>query len=987
MENNLVQVDLVKDIRPGSSDYGYAYGSYPSNLTKFNDKLYFSADDGENGRELWVSDETDEGTRLLVDISPGSNNYGYVNGSNPEGFTEFNDKLYFSADDGENGRELWVSDGTDEGTELLVDISPGNSDYGYVNGSNPSNLTEFNGKLYFSADDGENGSELWVSDGTEAGTELLVDIRPSDSNYGYSSYPGGFTEFNGKLYFSADDGENGSELWVSDGTADGTELLVDLRPGSSDYSDFGYGSYAGNFTEFNGKLYFTANDGENGNEPWVSDGTAEGTELLVDLRPGKSDYGYNYSSYAENFTVFNDKLYFTADDSENGRELWVSDGTAKGTQLLVDVNPGRSYSSSPYSSFPYELTEFNDKLYFTADDGENGRELWVSDGTAEGTELLVDIRPGSSDYDYNYSSRAENFTEFNGKLYFSANDGENGRELWVSDGTAEGTELLVDIRPESSDYGYSSDPDGFTVFNDKLYFSANDGKNGNELWVSDGTAGGTQVLIDINPGNNGYGHNFGSYVDNLTEFNDKLYFSADVRGNGRELWVSDGTAGGTQLLVDIRPGGYSSSPDELTVFNDKLYFTARDDENGRELWVSDGTAAGTQLLIDINPNNSDYEYKYGYIPFNLTEFNGKLYFTANDGENGRELWVSDGTAEGTELLVDIRPGSDGYSYSYSSNADNLTEFNDKLYFTANDGENGNELWVSDGTAGGTQLAVDIVPGNNSSYADNLTVIKDKLYFTADDGENGNELWVSDGTAAGTQLVADIYPGSDDSSFVYSSNPSYLTVVDDQLFFGANDGVNGNELFKLTVDDSINIISGTNKSDNLVGTDGADEIEGLNGKDTLDGGAGNDTLIGGNKKDSLIGGAGDDSLVGDNSQDTLDGGIGNDTLLGGNSEDLLVGGDGDDSLVGDNSQDTLDGGIGNDTLTGGAGRDIFILRSGEGEDTIADFDLGKDRLGLGEGLEFEALTFSGNTIEMGEEVLATFNGVNTEDFTDNDFLTL
>ena len=215
MENKIAQVVLVKDINPGASDSSFAYSSNPNNFTEFNEQLFFTANDGENGSELWVSDGTTNNTQLLIDINPGTS-YGSGDGSYASNFTEFNEQLFFTANDGENANELWVSDGTTEGTELLVDINPGTSNYGFANGSYASNFTEFNEQLFFTANDGENGNELWVSDGTIYGTQLLVDINPGKSDYGYanSSSASNFTEFNEQLFFTADDGENGNELWV-----------------------------------------------------------------------------------------------------------------------------------------------------------------------------------------------------------------------------------------------------------------------------------------------------------------------------------------------------------------------------------------------------------------------------------------------------------------------------------------------------------------------------------------------------------------------------------------------------------------------------------------------------------------------------------------------------------------------------------------------------------------------------------------------------
>ncbi len=232
-------VDLFKDINPGSGH------SFPDDFTEFNGALFFGADEGTNGMELWTSDGTAAGTALFKDINPGSGS------SNPSYFAELNGALFFRADDGTNGSELWTSDGTAAGTMLVKDIRPGSGS------SNPIGFTEFNGALFFRADDGTNGSELWTSDGTAAGTMLVKDIRPGSGHSG--SF--GFTEFNGALFFGANDGTNGRELWTSDGTAAGTVLFKDINPGSG-------GSFPYGFSEFNGALFFGANDGISGCEPW-----------------------------------------------------------------------------------------------------------------------------------------------------------------------------------------------------------------------------------------------------------------------------------------------------------------------------------------------------------------------------------------------------------------------------------------------------------------------------------------------------------------------------------------------------------------------------------------------------------------------------------------------------------------------------------------------------------------------------------------------
>ena len=668
------------------------------------------------------------------------------------------------------------------------------------------------------------------------------------------------------------------------------------------------GSYPGSLIEFKDKLYFSANDGENGNELFVSDGTATGTQLVADINPN-----INYDYYRPSF----------------------SSGSNPG---VYDNNDRLSFpqGSFPQGSYPYSFIEFNNKLYFSASDGKRGSELWVSDGTAEGTQLLAEINPASANNifdDEGAGSNPSNFVEFNNKLYFSADDGESGRELFVSDGTAEGTQLLVDLNPGVYEGNYGppfaegSNPSNFIEFNDKLYFSANDGENGNELFVSDGTAEGTKLLVDLNPGSSNYGFANGSYLSNFVEFNGKLYFSANDGESGNELFVSDGTAEGTQLLVDLNPGVY------------------------------DG--------------NYGPPFAEGSNPRSLVEFNGKLYFSANDGKSGSELWVSDGTAEGTQLLVDLRPNS-SYGFNSGSYPYNLVEFNNKLYFTANDGESGDELYVTDGTAEGTQLVADINPnsnyGNNSgSYASELTVVGNELFFRANDGEVGTELFkltIVDDTPV--EIV-----GSDRADNLVGSD-----LFEDIQALGGRDTIDsggGND----TVD-------GGNGSDFITSASGNNNLIGGRGKDTIDSGNGNDTLFGDHGRDVLTAGSGDDFLSGGQGQDTLNGGDGFDTLFGDNGSDVLVAGSGDDFLAGGKGRDTLDGGIGFDTLEGNGGQDLFVLRKNDGTDTITDFKLGRDSLGLADGLEFDSLSFSGSDIKSGTEILATLNGIDTQRLTVNDF---
>jgi ELWxxDGT repeat protein len=389
---------LVKDINPGSG------GAYPRNLTNVNGTLFFTATDSTNGEALWKSDGTAAGTVLLSSLC-----------GSPENLTNVNGTLFFSATDDTHGTELWKSDGTAAGTTLVKDIYPGGwSDYsgGYFHyNSYPSNLTNVNGRLFFSATDDTHGRELWKSDGSAAGTVIVKDIFPGGVTGDYGGYfpnsssPSNLTSVNGTLFFTAFDATNGQELWKSNGTGAGTALVKNIYPGGS--SDPRY------LTNVNGTLFFRANDGANGAELWKSDGTASGTVLVRDISRGSA------SSSPSNLTNVNGTLFFTADDGVLGIELWKSDGTPGGTVPVKDIYAGSS------SSGITSLTNVNGILYFAANDGSNGQELWQSDGTPAGTVLVADIYPGST------SSSPGNLANVNGTLFFSANDGIHGVELWM----------------------------------------------------------------------------------------------------------------------------------------------------------------------------------------------------------------------------------------------------------------------------------------------------------------------------------------------------------------------------------------------------------------------------------------------------------------------------------------------------------------------------------------------------------------------------
>jgi large repetitive protein len=429
----------------------------------------------------------------------------------PHSFTQVNDVTFFS-----EGGALWASTITD-----------GISQVGSF-ASDPAYLTNVNGRLFFVADDGVHGKQLWI--GTEGGAHMVEDINPGPSG----SNPSNLTNVDGLLFFTANDGTHGVELWASVNNGTATGLVKDINPGPGD-SDPQF------LTNVDGLLFFIANDGTHGFELWESQITPTGFDtFMVDTAASPFlPSPFVTDLHGPHLTNVNGTLFFAADDGVHGTELWESDGTATGTFMVADINPGQ------YGSFPYNLTNVNGTLFFQADDGTHGTELWESNGTAAGTVLVQDINPHPST---NFQAHLYNLTNVSGTLFFFANDGTHGFQLWESNGTTAGTFMVRDIGASAS-----PSPSYLTNVNGILFFSAVDGAHGSELWQSNGSAAGTILVQDINPGPTS------SYPKYLTNVNGTLFFAANDGSHGGDPWILVNTATTTAVSSTPNPSAFGQA--------------------------------------------------------------------------------------------------------------------------------------------------------------------------------------------------------------------------------------------------------------------------------------------------------------------------------------------------------------------------------------------------------------------------------------------
>jgi len=386
--------------------------------------------------------------------------------------------------------------------------------------------------------------------------------------------------------------------------------------------------------QLNNQLYFPT-AGPNGTEPYITDGSIQGTQLLKDINPsGDSNPKY--------FFTFNNKLFFQADNGTNGIELWVTDGTSTGTTMLKDINPSGS-------SEPHSFIVFQGKLYFTANDGTNGAEIWVTDGTSAGTNIHTNIFT-------NGSSNAWGYTEYNNELIFWATDGTTTEpQLWKTNGTAGNKTKLANTYPFPQIGHYNEK--SFTLYNGKLYFQAKDTADGFEPWYTDGTAAGTGILKDIFPYNNNC-----NFPSRYIVYNNKLYMN--VKNIYWNLYVSDGTEVGTVSFNSLDNGiKLSKSANSMTVYNNKLYFFGLDSSGGKGLYESYGLPSNTQIIKPAGAVDSLFNYTSGRIQ----KANGALYFGANYDAHGEILWkystpavvsTKDITKEYSNIKISPNPASD-----------------------------------------------------------------------------------------------------------------------------------------------------------------------------------------------------------------------------------------------------------------------------------------------------------------------------------------
>lgn len=752
---------IVSEINAGGSRHGVAAASF----VRAGQLLYFAAVTDEAGAELWRSDGSATGTLRITDINPGGGD-GFPFYLAGRAYAVGNTVFFPGYELLQNNfaqHSLWKSNGTVAGTvKVLEDVRP-------------RVFGQFNGTLYFLGFD-----RIYISDGTTGGTRPIAQLAP---------FPGGIDEVNfsfgttthGIVFPAVGVTPNSQGLWVSDGTEAGTQLVsagnLPRLEASNNQIAIGWlptqggnqlfktdGSPAGTDSALpiitSGALSRRAATLSNGNIilPAPNNNPEEGLNLYVITAPDG-----DIETLAQNRPIYLYDQVVAVADRGYFREGLAQEGTApEGTRSLVtDGTPGgtRPLTTPLFgdaSSSPYIMGNLNDAVLFNALHPETGRELWISDLSNGGTRLLKDLNPGlsrsgvpKSTTFYSSFDRGYHFGPFNGRFFFTADDRTHGPEVWVTDGSPEGTLLLRDIR---SGDGYP--PTFLGVYLNRLYFRACSSGATCQLWSTDGTPSGTVLVRTVDAGA-------------MQVLGNKFYFWGSSANEGRGIWESDGTSVGTIPILLQSTIGALPSPG-LILSGDRLFFAASNATVGTELYVSDGTINGTQLVADLNPGAAS-----GVVSLPINNLgNGRVLFVGNSG-NGPQPMSSDGTLGGTSALNAL-----GGQLDRGSVIANGSRF---LF------PDDSSLWSSDGTLAGTQIlasfpaqigGIDLLLNERSS---------DTAFFRVNVPEFGAEPYRTAGTPSSTGLLIDANTGAS------SSDPSSFSVLNDSFVFSGVSQLIGDEL--------------------------------------------------------------------------------------------------------------------------------------------------------------------------------------------------
>lgn len=735
--------ELVADINPNGS-------SSPHHLTVVDGRLFFLAHDAQGDARIWVHDpdaNNGQGTTRPISESISATYFDLA---------RLGDYLYFTSFTGD-GIGLWklpisASGASNEVQHVDIPSSLRFSDY--------PDLEVIDDKLYFQASPaaGEGHALFELDPGANDG---LGELKYLHANTKARFLDSPLTVFNGKLYFQATDGTYGNELWEFDpalgSTEQSTRIVGDISSGSNNSS-------INHILVADELLYFSLNSSTQESGLWKFDPNTNQITNVVS------------QGFASGFTAAaNGKVYFV----EDRNQVWEYDPEKAEGENLTQI---ATVTDPEHNANTQRLFSFFDEIYVPV---SPSKLLWRFNSQGEGGPVPAE--------DYNASSTPYSFVALDGMLYFLADDGIHGQQIWRHNPNAE--QGISTVERISSFDEFSAVQQLYRV-DDSLYF---------HMVVSDGEMDVFQIW-EFNPsGNNGNGEfkqewetQFSIYQMYLLD--GEFYLNVVVDTYVHEIWRFNPSADDGQdrveKITDSSTGFELSYPYRFTIIDQRLNFTADSRYASRDLWQFDPSGdngQGSLTLVDD---------VFGAPVSTISALNGKYYFLV-DGfgyQSGYDLVeVTPATEDETARRRTIISSVVGYEnniYFRQIAADG------KLFFVREEEATGFELWMYDPLADAGQgqaiRLTDFSNGPSSSFPRVFKYLEGMLYFNAFEDRLGNQLWQLNTLLAGQPGSLRRLTSLETSQRKYNSSFGELAVLDNHLYFASRVDKIGSELFKFPI---------------------------------------------------------------------------------------------------------------------------------------------------------------------------------------------
>ena len=746
---------VLKDISQGN------LGPEVREVASTGDQVFISGADGS----LWVTDATGSAMRRIQKVTEGANQGLETH----NGLFSWRDRVLMRVqtqfDIG--AVNFWISDGTESGT---VPLTTGT---GYM-GSYYNDPVPIGQKIYFRGSSEDGPYQLWQSDGTQAGTMGILGLSSGTRDSPMIALGGRLLfnhqdpltfkrslsafdvnsreqvdlvpEFNGYadilgsngdiLLFLYGDESTGPEPWVSDGTPEGTHLLAELTPGPEGMTAWHVGTVG------NTILFERRSSEERG--IWSTAGTPETTHLLLD-QVFVSEFDIHYPSGTEAGGRF---VFGGSANEELG--VWETDGTPDGTRLLMSYPrlDNRVTNPGPF-------TTFGQDAYFAFRESGSGTELWSVDGSTRDVRRVTDIEGGLRDI------HEALLTSTDAGIVFTRWPSGHQPAVWFNGGSDQGTRPVPFLFGDAPAPG--SDPGPFLNWNDQIFFTASSPEYGRQLWTTNASPSGTRlsgIRTDMPDYNN---------VSIVGRLDDQFLVMTEsglvLFQPSTERWspISD-LADGPSIVYDALADG------------DAALMVARAPDAFPEVWLSDGTSEGTMPVTQFDSWRMTRQIGL------IARLGDRFLFSANvDLSRETDLYAVDiQTGETTILMHNIGPRGNRTAAIHAS-ADHVVistenglvqtdgtpqdtrlwdifagerlfdhvQLDELTYFRGPGNNHSGQLWVTDGTEAGTTVVKDLCKVNGCPDLSDFMAIDNRILFISDD----TEFWVSDGLEPGTRAIS------------------------------------------------------------------------------------------------------------------------------------------------------------------------------------------------------------------------------------------